>query len=199
MITIQEQCQKELDNFKDYITDIVQKMYKDLGEIQPIVFGLVIHQDHPTIVVIDGLGRLFNSDIGKDTASKIIEEVSKQFKCVAVAFAMECHMKQYDGKPEDIMNEDGSLKVARPKDDPTSIDGLLLTVETFDRICPNYWSTHEDHEGKYLRDYAGPDSGKWIDKATAQIEGKFTNLLKDNHSLLAQHLQSKVNKKENLN
>lgn len=197
MKTIQEEYQQHLVKFKDQIKDMVKTAIKEDGGLDPVVFALVLSGDKIGIAVLAGLGDLFVSDQGKELAVKVMKELSKEVKPVAIAFASEAwaSIAPADGY-DSVIDPNGNYRegVVRPADDPNRKETLFINWETFDQESSDVWEMIHNGDIIELKESTSTD---WVPKGKLNKGGRFTNILTDNYSELAMMLGDKLKDNKN--
>jgi hypothetical protein len=194
--TEQEMFSEHLSTFSKDVVSMVQREFNDKKGIDPVVFALNIKNNKLIIGLLHGLGKLFTSDSGKDTAAQLIKEISKQMKPLAIAFAYEgwsssVPITEYNT----VIDENGNLRegVLRPKDDIESKEVLVIHMETFNKDCCYIFEISRQDDIITLLE---PTLQNWAPKKL-EIKTKFGNLLQDNYSEFATLIKEQL--KTNMN
>lgn len=197
MKTEKDYINEELSKFKEQVTEIIRQEFEETGELHPVLFGLIINEEKLAIVVLAGLGSLFVSESGKDAALKAMREFSKELKPVAIAFASEGWMSKYSiEQSKELLNEDGSYKdpAMRPELDPDRIEVLMINFETYDQDAYSYYEAIREVDGVRLKVFHERD---WDNKG--ENKGRFSDILQENYSQLAELARKFLSNRHNLN
>lgn len=177
---------KHCENFKSEISDIVQRMFADQGELQPTLFALVYKNGSFGIAILGGLEQFFISDDGKEAAAMMMRKFNQEAKPVATAFVSEGWMSTF-GKDAEILDEDGNYKegVVRPSKDPKRKEVISINFETYNKKAFVCWEIEREGEASLIEtDY----SLGWEAKAS-NFNGRFSSLLEENYSYVAELLK----------
>jgi len=199
MLTVQEEYQKSIDEFKDIVISMVVAKFKDEGEVTPVVFGLCKVGDKHQIAVLLGLHQFFQKDVDKEAAAEIIKQFSKELKPLAICYISECWMTKYDLNEEPV-DKDGNYKedTLKPSQHPNRQEVLILKFETHDKEC-NIMYEIVRKDNKVDLTTSTVSQLDWENKPKTYTRGLFDDLLKDNYSEYAQGLQETLKNKTNMN
>lgn len=196
MKTIEETFAEYLKEFKTNIVKAVLGMFEQDKGVQPVVFGLVIHENKPALAVLQGLAELFDSDEGKEQAARIIREASTTIKPLALCFVSEGWISEKAFSDyESVVDKDGNYRegVVRPADDPNRKEIIMMLFETHDKEAFVHFEMIRDGEEVTLQERLNVD---WEPKK-GNVKGRFMNLLGENYAELAQSIKTNLANSQN--
>jgi hypothetical protein len=192
MRTIQEICDKQINDFRDFIIDEVKESFDKEGEARPLVYALIFKENgEPAIAVLDGLGELFKSPEGKEMAAEVIRKTTAHLKPIALAFASEAWIAKVDAAV--LTDENGNLK----KDAPTAaeltskVESLFVSIETFASECIKMWKISDDAGKRTLVEFDESDTTEWQPKQR-KIATLFGDLLAENYNEMTRILETQL-------
>ncbi len=195
MKTIEETFAEQLKEFKADILKAVKARFADDKGLDPVVFGLMLHEGKPALGILEGLAEFFTSDENKELAAQIIKESTHKIKPLALCFvsegwAAEKPSSEYDA----IIDKDGNYRegVVRPVDDPNRKEIVLLMFETHDKEAFVQLNIIRNGDDVTLDEVTNTD---WEPKKHRQ--GRFANLLQDNYAELAQTIKTNLANSQN--
>jgi len=180
MKTINEKAQEAIEDFEDKIKSMVTGIFKKDGKFEPTVFMLVVRDGQLAVGIIPDIGKLFDTDEGKELAAHLIRKINEELKPIALAFASEGWCLK---KNKDEVDDDGKFEGARPSEHPDREEILFVTLETHDKCAAIHWDIVRTivPDGELIEKLAQP----WSKKGD-HYAGRFSNLLTDNYGELAQ-------------
>lgn len=179
--------EKHCENFKSEISEIVQRMFTEHGELQPTLFALVYKNNSFGIAILGGLEKFFISDDGKEAAAAMMRKFNQEAKPIATAFVSEGWMSTFD-KDAEIHDEDGNYKegVVRPSKDPKRKEVITINFETYNKKAFTCWEIERKEEEASLVETTHGLS--WEVKAS-NFSGRFSGLLEENYSYVVELLK----------
>jgi len=195
MKTIQEDFTEKINVFKDTVVEMVQGTFNTAGEMDPTVFGLIVKDNKIGLVVLLGLGELFTDDAHKEIAAAGIKKISKEFKFLAVGFAVEAWASNDPLTTGTVVTSEGELEenVIDPENKIEKKEVVLLTFETFDQEAANIWEITRAGDKPKLKRW---QKKSWS-KKNPNNKGKFADIIVEDYSQFAQELKTTL--KDNLN
>lgn len=195
MKTIEETFAEQLKEFKADILKAVKARFADDKGLDPVVFGLMLHEGKPVLGIIEGLAEFFTSDENKELAAQVIKDTALKIKPLALCFvsegwASEKPMTEYDA----VVDKDGNYRegVVRPIDDPNRKEIILLLFETHDKEAFVQLDIIRNGEEVSLNEVTNTD---WEPKK--HRAGRFANLLQENYEELAQTIKTNLSNSQN--
>ena len=202
--TIKEQFEEELVLFKKNVQLMVQDMFNQAGEVEPMLFALIIPEDQNklTIAVLRGIEPLFMNAEGKQAAAAIMRKFNQEMKPVATAFVCEGWAKMVDKDAvTPYVNSEGQLVdplMERPAEAKDKKEVLMFMFETFDREASVHYEIKRNEADPADVKLEKIMDREWASKKEGFVGGIMADLLTDNYDHFAQQMQ-RINNKENLN
>jgi len=181
MKNIKVNLKEELEGFKEQIVELIHETFDNDGEVKPTMFALIIHNDKLHIALLAGLAELFVSEKGKDIAADVIKDFTKDIKPMAIAFVSEGWMVESE------ININASESTARK-------EIIMINFETYDKESSVFLEILRDKTQASLKLIHDLD---WRKKE--KNSSRFSNLLEENYSELAQWVSKQLESKHNWN
>jgi hypothetical protein len=177
----------QIQNFRSEISHMVQRMFKEQGVIEPVLFALVFKENRFNIAVLGGLEKFFISPDGKEAAAIIMRKFNDETKPLAIAFASEGWMSSY-AKDDSPVDEQGFFKedVVKPSKDPKRKEVVNISFETYNKSAFNCWEiSRKDNIATLVETTYNMEWGAKNENLT----GVFMDLLRENHDHIANLLK----------
>lgn len=186
MITEKEYYNDAVTKFSTHVKQMVMEKYAETGSVEPVILALIQNEGNLVTSVLVGLEQLFLNPETKDQVADAIRSFSNQMKPLAIAFACEAFAKEAD----EPLNPDGSYSenTIPPGEDPNSKEIVFIQFETYDKHKTVVFTIKDE---ELLEDEVIGDND-WQDKSENEQKGRFSNLLRENYSALAELLKEQL-------
>lgn len=192
MNTINEMYLESLEWFKEMISSSTVSMFKERGELSPIFFALMPtrKKDRPLEMAVCPL------DFGdKNMAAMFMTAFVKNYKPLATAFVSEMWFMNVEATPENKKQVLEDLKDIVPSEEPGRIEGVMVSLETYDMECMFIYRIDRTHEKASL-ELVHPGANEWK-KTDLEAPKRFNAIYKKAGINWSQHLNDAFNFSDN--
>lgn len=185
MSTTQEKLEKEINDFREFVTGYAKSSYDDTKEVEPMALALTIKDGKPGLAVLQGIAPLFLNEQTKNLIPAVFEKINQELKPLALALISESWVVKKDNS--DILNPDGSYvdPSYRPSQDPDRKSAMIIMFETYSKGAITSFEINDE-----TKDLLEKEESPWEVKHSRK--GRLSNLLQDHSKDFADMIEKQI-------